>query len=227
MYMYCIECGKELAGDDPKFCAKGGHATGHSVELVGKLALNANEQPTRAESVPSVRAPLAERLGLPIKSSDWSEADLRRYRDMRTAIGSVCDGFAFPEDVHRRWVCASDELTRQFPDQPDIGYCLMAGDGAAIPSHRTWPKKFLKKGFPLSTLPGYELRCPRVAVVRWCHVMVAMNATRTGVIPVRIVKYVDTCEGHNMAFPIPSPPTIGRGAILQVGTWQMVSFFHT
>ncbi len=145
------------------------------------------------------------------------------YRQMVSkliAIGNTDNHYP----VERRWIVGSDELTNKFPDLPDIGYCTMNGDGDAIPPWREWPKKFLKKGFPMDSIPNYNSKCPRRAVTRWCHIKVAVNANRTGTTPIHIEKYVDTCEGHHRAFSIPAPPSLGRGPGLEVGEWKQVSF---
>ena len=219
--MFCIECGKPLTGASPKFCSVCGHPVQQEVDLPGELTQPIDEPTTPSEQPPFDGKPIAAD-GYPAKNSDWSSELLDIYRLSRRAIGPASE--LTGSSVERRWIVSTDDLPRMFPDMPDIGYCMMTGDGDAIPSYRDWPKKYLKKGFPLKTLPNADARCPRRAVTRWCHVLHEMNSARTGTIPVQIAKYVDTCKGHSAAFSIPNTPSLGRGPILQVGSWRSVDF---
>jgi hypothetical protein len=219
--MFCVECGKPLTGSSPRFCSLCGHPVQRHVDPRVEAAPLAEESPSPNEPAPFDGKPLAAD-GYPDKNSDWSLNMLNIYRMSRRAIGPASELTGL--SVERRWIVSTDDLPRQFPDLPDIGYCVMLGDGNAIPSSRDWPKKYLKKGFPLETLPNSNTKCPRRAVTRWCHVMLAMNSARTGTIPTQIVKFVDTCVGHSLTFSIPNTPSLGRGPSLKVGSWQRVSF---
>jgi hypothetical protein len=159
----------------------------------------------------------------PEKSSDWTARILETYRHERELEVSLLE-CGVEIDVKRRWIVARHDLTKLFPDLPDIGNCTMTGDGDAIPNPRDWPRKYQKKGIPENTLPGYPNVCTRRAVTRWCHVKYASSSSKEGITPHEIVMFVDTCLGHHWAFQVPDKPSLGRGSALEVGNWVAIDF---
>ena len=219
--MYCSECGEGLVGDAPKFCGKCGQQVAQAEEPNRLYAAERDQQEvTGVDPLPFGGVELGGD-GWPANNSDWTSMDLDLYRDLRFRSAPLSEKYG---DVERRWIVAHDELPVAFPDLPDIGYCEMEGDGFAIPPVRDWPKKYLKKGFPITELLGKERRCTRRAVTRWCHVMVTFDPSLGRRVPTAILKYVDTCPGHEAVFRIPNPPSLGRGPTQKVGYWRPVNF---
>jgi hypothetical protein len=221
MSAFCIECGAQLEGAAPKFCA----GCGFPVGAMNNEQIHESEKspvdPARSDNYePDVEV---KEEYYPTNLDDWTSTHLEVYRNHRKMIVDSMD-FLDNVSVERHWIAARHELTKLFTNLPDIGYCTLLGDGGAIPDARTWTRKQLKKGIPSDSLPHPDKKCPQRAVVRWCHVKYVMDGSSSKLKPAEIVSFVDTCRGHHAAFQVPATPSLGRGPILEVGGWETVDF---